>query len=134
MSERKFRASRRFLEVERPTIGERLDFSEIVRRQMDRCLQSASDEIMYAANVKALEALIPVIDITEEYIKEVEACTEEVQYMTPVTCCGVPIKEDVIPAMVETTVEVDWHGRFQAAINLFSGMGITWRRIPKAAF
>jgi len=134
MSERPIRASRRFLEVEHPHIAEKIDFADVVRLQMDRCLQSAEDEVAFAANVKALEALIPATDITDEYLEEVEECIERVQYETPATCCGVPVNPEAIQSKIEEVTEVDWHGRFQAAINLFTGMGITWRRVPTTAF
>jgi len=128
----KIRASKRFLEVERPAIGERLDYADIVRRQIDRCLMTANDEYQFALNVLALEALIPTSNLTEEYLKEVEKCQEVVKHSTPVTNCGIPVDPDVIPEMVEETVETDWHCRFNAVINLFESMGITWRRIPVA--
>lgn len=129
----KVKASPRFKELERPQIGERLDFGMIVRMQIDRCLMNAGDEVTFAQHVKALEALIPATNITEDYLEEVEACTMEFEYSTPVTVCGVPIDDSVIKGTSETVTEVDWHGRFQAAINLFSSMGITWRRIPASA-
>ncbi len=124
----KVHASSRFKELERPQITERLDFGEIVRRQIDRCLMSAGDEVAFASHVKALEALIPVSNVTKEYLEELEGCSETFEYTTPMTCCGVAIRDDVLEAKKEEVVEVDWSGRFQAAVNLFSSMGLTWRR------
>lgn len=129
----KVKASPRFKDLERPQIGERLDFGMIVRMQVDRCLMAAGDDYTFAQHVKALEALIPATDITEEYLEEALACTMEFEYSTPVTVCGVPIDEEIIKGTSETVTEVDWHGRFQAAINLFTSMGITWRRRPTTA-
>jgi len=129
MSYYKVKASPRFRELERPQIGERLDFGEIVRRQIDRCLLNAHDEMAFANHVKALEALIPATNITEDYLKELQNCSETFEYMTPVTCCGVSVKEQILAASKEEVTETDWHGRLQACINLFTSMNITWRRV-----
>ena len=123
----RIRGSKRFLEVERPHIGERLDYSDIVRRQIDRCLATANDEYVFAMNVLALEALIPTSNLTNEFLEEIEKCQETFEYSTPVLCCGVPIQSEIIPEMTEETTETDWHCRLNAIINLFESMGITWR-------
>ena len=130
----KIRASKRFLEVERPHIQEKLDFGEIVRRQIDRCLMNASDEIAFAYHVLALESLIPSTNLTDDYLEELEESVQTAQYAYPIMNCGVPVKPSVMPERTETTEEVDWHRRFTAAINLFESLGITWRRVPTTAF
>jgi len=130
----KVKASPRFKELEKPQIGEKLDFGEIVRRQIDRCLLNAADETAFAQHVKALEALIPATNITEDYLREAEDCSETYEFATPVTCCGVPVRGDILAESKQEVVETDWYGRLQAAINLFTSMGITWRRIPATGF
>lgn len=126
--------SRRFKEAESPQITEKLDFGELVRRQIDRCLMNSQDEVAYAQHVKSLEALIPTVSLSEEYIEAIEECLIEYELYTPATCCGVAVDEDVIPGSKETVMETDWHGRFNAAINLFTSMGLTWKDLPGTGF
>lgn len=131
---RGIKGSKRYRDLEQPQIGEKLDFGDLVRRQMDRCLMNAADEFTFGAHVKALEAMIPIEDTTPEYFKEIEGCSETFELTSPTVICGVAIDSSVIPASKQEVVETDWVGRFQAAINLFNSMGITWRRIPAMGF
>jgi len=130
----RIRANKRFLEVERPQIYEKLDFGEIVRRQIDRCLMNAADEITFAYHVLALEALIPSTNLSDDYLNELEESVQTVQYAYPVINCGIPVNPDVLREQVQETEEIDWHRRFTAAINLFEALGITWKRVPTTAF
>jgi len=131
---RPIRASRRFQEVEHPQLAEKIDYGEIVRRHIDRCLQSATDDIMFASHVRALEALIPETEVTDDYLQELEESVQEVEISTPITNCGVPIDPNIIAANKQVVQDIDWVKRFNAAINLFTELGLTWRRVETTAF
>lgn len=119
---------RRFKEVERPAIMEKLDYAVLINRQIERCLRS-SDEWMLANNVQKLESVIAEDDKDEQFREEIESATETISRPEYKYNCGVPIVSEGLgsPFMVEEP-NTDWHAYFRACFNLLVRLGVAIRR------
>jgi len=69
---RVIKGSSRFKSYEKPRVEERLDYAELVRGQIERCLQLSYDETLFKGSVMALESLIPEDLRDSTYRKEFE--------------------------------------------------------------
>ena len=113
-------------ELSKPRLKGKLSFEESLHLLVNRCMTCAPEE--YPENVQRLFWALPKAYRDDELIEEYEGALEKVEYVTPVTCCGVPVDPQVIPARKEIVTETDWHLLFNAILNCLNRRNLL---IPK---
>lgn len=102
-------------DISRPRLKGKLSFEESLQMLINKCMVCPEEE--FPINVHRLFWALPAAWHDEDLMEEYEEALEEVEYTTPVTCCGVPVNEEAIPAFLERITETDWHAVFNAILN-----------------
>jgi len=104
-------------------VRDKVDWAELVRLQVNRCLMSLSDTEhpeMFERHVEGLLNLIATEVRDEDFKKEVDACTEEKMVKTPEYWCGV-ILQPILQVKKKVT---DFRKLFDVCINKIQKLGM----------
>jgi len=119
-----------------------LDFINSIRQQIDRCLQTAHDEQLFAANVTLLIRLLPTeIKESEEFQKKYNRCFYRLADWRYRYCGNQPMgtpENPVLdadgrvlsPVFVEEEV-LDYNAVFELALEYLDRLGVLYERKPK---
>ena len=104
-------------------VRDKVDWGELVRLQVNRCLMSLSDvehPEMFARHVEGLLNLIAKEVWDEDFEKRVEGCTEEKEVEKPEYWCGVVLEP--IPKVKKKVT--DYRALFSACISKIQSLGM----------
>jgi len=138
--------SKQFKRVEKPKIEERFDYAEQVRRQIDRCLQSFSEDDgtiekqeITKNTILALENLIPILDRDAELEKDLENAQQTIIEDLRDWWCGVKVTKNPdgtdIPLTAKNTrtfKKMNTHQYFRACFNQFVRLSVVVRRTDRS--
>lgn len=102
-------------DISKPKLKGKLSFEESLQMLINKCMTCPPEE--FPTNVHRLFWSLPAAWRDDELMEEYEEALEEFEYTTPVTCCGVPVDSDVIPAGKQIVTETDWNVLFNAVLN-----------------
>jgi hypothetical protein len=109
-------------QFDKPKLRGKLGFDETLGRLITLCAISGPEN--FPEYVNRLFYSIPDEWKDDELWEAVEEATEKYEVTTPSLCCGVPVKNDKIPAKVEITEETDYHKLFSALLACCNRRGL----------
>lgn len=110
-------------DVSQLKVRDKLDYAELIRLQVNRCLMSLSDikhPEMFRSHVEGLLKLIPENVWDDGFRKEIESCTERKIVEKPQYSCGVLLQP--IPQVEELVT--DYHKMFGVCISKIHALGM----------
>jgi len=103
-------------EISHPRLKAKIGFEDSLHELINKCMTCPEEEFDF--NVHRLLWSVPDSWRDEEFENDLDGTIEQVEVITPIMNCGVPIKEDVVPGTKETRDETDWRKVFNAIVNL----------------
>jgi len=116
LSEPRFDWKEELKDLSQLKVRDKLDYGELVRLQVNRCLMSLSDidhPEMFASHVQGLLKLLPEEVWDTNFKAKVESCSEEKDVEKPEYNCGVLLNP--VPKVKEKVT--DWKKLFGACIS-----------------
>lgn len=102
-------------DITKPRLKGKLNFEESFQMLINRCMTCIPEE--FPENVNRLFWALPKAYRDEELMSAMDEVTVEVEYVTPVVNCGIPVDPKIIPSTRRIVSETDWHMLFNAILN-----------------